>query len=123
FQIRPFRRKTIDYATAETKADNADVAIRFRIAEHERHRCGRCGGHILRIGFGMQIARPIPVGRRTTGYRQEVGSKSKKALERKPPRDILDMRIETTIFMDDDSNGALALCFGSHQVAADLAFG
>ena len=45
------------------------------------------------------------------------------ALDREPARDILEVRIEPAVLVDDEDDRALALGLGAREIAVDLPFG
>ena len=57
----------------------------------------------------MQIARRVVVGRRAADEREQIERIGEETFDREAARDILQVRIETAIFMDDDDDWALAL--------------
>jgi hypothetical protein len=47
----------------------------------------------------------------------------RRGIDREPPRDVFDVRIEAAIFLDHDHGRALSLRRRPHQVTVDLALG
>jgi hypothetical protein len=73
--------------------------------------------------FLMQVARLVVVGWRAAIHGQQVGRERQKSFECDTPRDVLDMRVQSAVLMNDDHRRAFALVFRPRQIAVDLSLG
>ena len=71
------------------------------------------------IERGDHVAALVLVGRRAAERRQHVDREAEKAFEREPPRDVLDVRIEPAVLVDDDHRRTFSLRLEPRQIAAD----
>ncbi len=85
----------------------------------ERRRGGDLRRGILGLEIGEHVARLVFVGRRAAERRQHVDRKRQKAFKRDTARDVLDVRIEPAVFMDDDHRRTLGFAPEPRQIAAD----
>ena len=84
-------------------------------------------GHLRAIDLAEQLAALVVVARITADRRQRVRRKGDEVLQREPPRDVLGMRIETAILVDDENRGQFCGRFAPgrlaerpDEIAADL---
>ena len=71
----------------------------------------------------MQLARRVLAGGRAADERQQIDRVGEIAFDREPARDVLEVRIEPAVLVDDEDDRALALGLGAREVAVDLALG
>ena len=85
------------------------------------------GNQILRCLLAIQLANHVASGVLVFGSptrrRQEVRRQNEKALQGDTSRDILDMRIETAVLVDDDHRRQFPSALGARHVGLDLACG
>ena len=104
------------------------MPVEFRVLLHERNGGEGRRDHVFAFGFLVKLARPVFLGRRAAVHGQEVGREREIALDRQSARDVLDMRVEPAVLVDDDHRRPLAQIFrvcglGAHEIAVDLALG
>ena len=75
----------------------------------ERHRRGDAPRGLVGIERADHVAGLVLVRRRAAERREHVDGKREEAFERDAPRDVLDVRIEPAVLMDDDHRRAFAL--------------
>ncbi len=96
------------------------LPVEFGMVLEERHRGGGATRGLVGLEIGEHIARLVLVGWRAAIGRQHVGGEGEKAFEREPPRDVLDVRVEAAVLVDDEHCRALGAPFEPRQIAADL---
>ena len=116
------RRQHVGDAAAVAEPDDSDLAGALRAGlEHGR------GGHevlarLRLIQLGKQLAGLVLVAGIAAERGQRVGRERDEVLERQPPGDVLDVRVQSAILVHDEDAGQLVLAVGRlGEVAAHLA--
>ena len=89
----------------------------------ERHRRGDAPRRFVRIERTDHVAAFVFVGRRAAERREHVDREREEAFERDAPRNVLDVRIEPAVLVDDDNRWAFSLRLEPRQIAGDLGAG
>ena len=95
------------------------LPVDFRVMLEERHRRGDAMRGLVGVERADHVARLVLVGRRAAERREHVDRVGEEAFERDAARDVLDVRIEPAVLVDDDDRRALSLRFEPRQIAAD----
>jgi hypothetical protein len=95
----------VHHASPPAEPHTAHFARRFRMLRHEGHGTGQTCDAFRSVQGAEQLPHLRLVGRRSAVRRQDVGGERQEALDAKRPRDILDVRVETAILVDDDDRG------------------
>ena len=122
-QIGRQHRDAIDDAAAPAEADNADLAGGFHVLLQERHGGCDAARGVAGIERADHVAGLVLIGRRAAERREHIDRQAEEAFERDAARDVLDVRIETAVLVDDDDGRAFALRFEPRQSAADARAG
>ena len=122
-ELRTRGGKAVDHEAAEAEADGADLAGRLGVALQERHRGDQRRDRVVLVHLRMQLARRVLAGWCPAHERKHVDRIRQVTFGREPAGDILEVRIEAAVLMDDQNDRALALGLGARQVAVDLALG
>jgi hypothetical protein len=95
----------------QQKRNGADAARRFLMLGEKWHG----GGDLLRGHVEVQcwkhIARLVFIGRRAALRRQHVDGEREITFKCNAARNVLDVRIESAVFVNDDDRGALTFGF------------
>ena len=92
-------------AAAVTETGDADLA-RAVGARFQPHRGGHeILGHLLAVDLAEHLAAFVVVTGKAAQRGEPVRRKRHEVREGEPPRDVLDMRIQAAIFVDDDNAG------------------
>ena len=89
----------------------------------ERHRGGDAMRGLLGIERADHVARLVLIRRRAAERREHVDGVGQEAFEREAPRDVLYVRIEPAVLVDDDHRRTFVVRLEPRQIAGDVAPG
>ena len=119
-QVRRLHGDPVDHAAAPAEADRAGLAVTARrLPEDAQGRFDVMRG-LIRVQLGDHVAGLVLVGRRAAIRRQQIDRVGCEAFESEPAHNVLDVRIEAAVLVNDDHRGVLRIAFGARHVGGDV---
>ena len=92
-------------AAAPAEADRADIVGGVGARDDRRDGAARPGDDVVRLERADHVARLVLVGRRAADGAEVIDRDRGKARDRKPARDVLDVRVQAAVLVHDDDGG------------------
>ena len=118
-QIRAHRRsEVIHHATAVAEPGRAELAGGKLVGLQKPRAVEEIRAQLRLVEVALQRAAVVVVARIAADRKQAVRRERKKALDRGAAGDVLDVRIEAAVFVDDDHRRKRPHAHGLHEIAA-----
>ena len=95
------------------------MPVELRMLFQKRHGGGDALRGLVRLQGRDHVAAFVLVAGRAAERRQHIDRERQKAFERDAARDVLDVRIEPAVFVNDDDRRAFRLALEPRQIAFD----
>jgi hypothetical protein len=117
-QIRQPCREHVDDPAAVAESDRTDLPSAFRPLPQVVGRGDEVVAGLRLFELRKQRARLVFVAGISAEWRKRIGSERDKVVDREPPCDVLDVRIQSTVLVNDEDARQLAFRVRRHREVA-----